>query len=61
MLPTIAYLYEIIARVGKKKAARRMRLAGQCQRHQELPNSNLVLWGTNTPATLTRTCHANTV
>ena len=37
-------LYEGIPRVSEKVAARRMRLAGHCQRHQELPASKLVLW-----------------
>ena len=37
-------LYEGIPRVSDKVAARRMRLAGHCQRHQELPASKLVLW-----------------
>ena len=37
-------LYEGIPRVSEKVAARRMRLAGHCQRHQELPASRLVLW-----------------
>ena len=37
-------LYEGIPRVSGKVAARRMRLAGHCQRHQELPASKLVLW-----------------
>ena len=31
-------------RVSQKIAARRMRLAGHCQRHQELPAGKLVLW-----------------
>ena len=33
-----------IFRVSDKITARRMRLAGHCQRHQELPASKLVLW-----------------
>ena len=37
-------LYAGIFRVSDKIAARRMRLAGHCQRHQELPASKLVLW-----------------
>ena len=37
-------LYAGIHRVSDKIAARRMRLAGHCQRHQELPVSKLVLW-----------------
>ena len=37
-------LYEGIPRVSEKVAVRRMRLAGHCQRHQELPASKLVLW-----------------
>ena len=37
-------LYAGIPRVSDKIAARRMRLAGHCQRHQELPASKLVLW-----------------
>ena len=37
-------LYEGIDKVSEKVAARRMRLAGHCHRHQELPASHLVLW-----------------
>ena len=37
-------LYEGIPRVGQKIAARRMRLAGHYQRHQELPGSIRMLW-----------------
>ena len=37
-------LYAGIPRVSDKIAVRRMRLAGHCQRHQELPASKLVLW-----------------
>ena len=37
-------LYEGIPRVSQKIAARRMKLAGHCQRHQELPAGRLVLW-----------------
>ena len=37
-------LYKGIPRVSDKIAVRRMRLAGHCQRHQELPASKLVLW-----------------
>ena len=37
-------LYEGIPRVSEKIAVRRMRLAGHCQRHKELPASKLVLW-----------------
>ena len=37
-------LYEGIPKVSEKIATRRMRLAGHCQRHQELPASKLVLW-----------------
>ena len=37
-------LYAGIPRVSDKIAARRMKLAGHCQRHQELPASKLVLW-----------------
>ena len=37
-------LYEGMPRVSDKVAARRMRLAGHCQRLQELPASKLVLW-----------------
>merc|ERR1712239_116474 len=37
-------LYEGIPRVSDKGAARRMRLAGHCHRHQELPASHLLLW-----------------
>ena len=37
-------LYEGIPRVSHKIAARRMKLAGHCQRHQELPAGRLVLW-----------------
>ena len=37
-------LYEGIPRVSQKVAAMRMRLAGHCHRHQELPASHLVLW-----------------
>ena len=37
-------LYAGIPKVSDKIAARRMRLAGHCQRHQELPASKLVLW-----------------
>ena len=37
-------LYSGILRVSDKIAARRMRLAGHCQRHQELPANKLVLW-----------------
>ena len=41
---TNSNLYAGIPRVSDKIAARRMRLAGHCQRHQELPASKLVLW-----------------
>ena len=41
---TNANLYDGMPRVSQKIAARRMRLAGHCQRHQELPASKLVLW-----------------
>ena len=37
-------LYEGIPSVSQKIAARRMKLAGHCQRHQELPAGRLVLW-----------------
>ncbi|KAJ8381294.1 hypothetical protein SKAU_G00020720 [Synaphobranchus kaupii] len=37
-------LYEGTPRVSEKIAARRMRLAGHCLRHRELPASELVLW-----------------
>ena len=37
-------LYAGVLRVSDKIAARRMRLAGHCQRHQELSASKLVLW-----------------
>ena len=37
-------LYTGIPKVSDKIAARRMRLAGHCQRHPELPASKLVLW-----------------
>ena len=37
-------LYEGIPRVSDKIAVRRLRLAGHCQRHRELPASKLVLW-----------------
>ncbi|KAJ8338626.1 hypothetical protein SKAU_G00354120 [Synaphobranchus kaupii] len=37
-------LYGEALRVSKKVAVRRMRLAGHCQRHLELPASKLVLW-----------------
>ena len=37
-------LYEGIPRVSEKITGRRMRLAGHCQRHRELPASKLVLW-----------------
>ena len=33
-----------LSRVSEKIAVRRMRLAGHCQRHRELPTSKLVLW-----------------
>ena len=41
---TNEFLYEGIPRVSGKIAARRMRLAGHCRRHPELPASKLVLW-----------------
>ena len=41
---TNSSLYEGIPKVSEKIATRRMRLAGHCQRHQELPASKLVLW-----------------
>ena len=37
-------LYGQLPRLSKKVAARRMRLAGHCHRHRELPASRLVLW-----------------
>jgi hypothetical protein len=37
-------LYEGVSRVSNKIAVRRMRLAGHCRRHRELPASKLVLW-----------------
>merc|ERR1712082_299075 len=37
-------LYEGIKKASDKVAARRMRLAGHCHRHQELPARHLVLW-----------------
>ena len=37
-------LYRDIDRVGDKVAARRMRMAGHCYRHKELPASDLILW-----------------
>ena len=37
-------LYGELPRLSDKIAARRMRLAGHCHRHQELPASKLVLW-----------------
>lgn len=37
-------LYEGVPRVSNKIAVRRMRLAGHCRRHRELPASKLVLW-----------------
>ena len=37
-------LYRQLPRLSKKVAARRMKLAGHCHRHRELPASRLVLW-----------------
>ena len=37
-------VYEGIPKVSQKIAVRRMKLAGHCQRHQELPAGKLVLW-----------------
>ena len=37
-------LYGTLPSVSKKIAVRRMRLAGHCHRHQELPAQKLVLW-----------------
>ena len=37
-------LYKGIPRVSEKIAVRRMRLAGHCHRHENLPASKLVLW-----------------
>ena len=37
-------LYGGMPRVSQRIAARRMKLAGHCQRHQELPAGRLVLW-----------------
>ena len=37
-------LYEGVPRVSEKIAVRRMKLAGHCQRHRELPASKVVLW-----------------
>ena len=37
-------LYGDLPRLSSKIASRRMRLAGHCHRHQELPASKLVLW-----------------
>ena len=39
-----ALLYRQLPRLSKKVAARRMKLAGHCHRHRELPASRLVLW-----------------
>ena len=37
-------LYGELPSVSEKIAARRMKLAGHCHRHQELPVKRLVLW-----------------
>ena len=37
-------LYSGLPRISDRVAARRMKLAGHCYRHQELPASKLVLW-----------------
>ena len=37
-------LYGKLPNVSKKIAVRKMRLAGHCHRHQELPTRKLVLW-----------------
>ena len=37
-------LYEALPSVSEKIAVRRMRLAGHCHRHQDLPAKKLVLW-----------------
>ena len=39
-----ADLYSGMPRLSSKIAARRMRLAGHCHRHKELPAGTLVLW-----------------
>ena len=53
-------LYEGIPRVSEKIAVRRMRLAGHCHRHRELPASKLVLWEpTHVWASVKRTSHTN--
>jgi hypothetical protein len=40
-------LYKNMNKVGDTVAARRMRLAGHCLRHKELPASGLILWAPN--------------
>ena len=41
---TNKHLYGGLPRLCDKVASRRMKLAGHCHRHQELPASKLVLW-----------------
>ena len=41
---TNKHLYGGLPGLSEKVAARRMRLAGHCQRHSKLPASRLVLW-----------------
>ena len=41
---TNKHLYGGLPGLSEKVAARRMRLAGHCQRHRKLPASRLVLW-----------------
>ena len=44
---TNEHLYSGLPKLSDKVAARRMKLAGHCHRHRELPASRLVLWEPN--------------
>ena len=52
-------VYEGIPRVSQKIAARRMKLAGHCQRHKELLAWQTGVVGTNVQASIERTTHTN--